>query len=154
MGHRARTYTLAQQYASVAYFRELGGTGKLTRHGFTVEFAARPTPLSRSYTIRITMRRNQPPRVYVTTPRLSELAGDRQIPHLYSRENQQLCLYLPQTGEWSSGKSVGLAIVPWVFLWLYFFEEWLFSDEWKGGGVHPGRSDDGGVSPATPQTST
>ena len=29
-------------------------------------------------------------------------------------------------------------IVPWTALWLFYFEEWLFSDEWKGGGEHPG----------------
>ncbi len=28
-------------------------------------------------------------------------------------------------------------IVPWVNLWLFFFEEWLISNDWKGGGVHP-----------------
>jgi hypothetical protein len=28
-------------------------------------------------------------------------------------------------------------IVPWAALWLFFFEEWLATDEWKGGGVHP-----------------
>ena len=28
-------------------------------------------------------------------------------------------------------------IVPWTALWLLYFEEWLFSDEWAGGGVYP-----------------
>lgn len=28
-------------------------------------------------------------------------------------------------------------IVPWTSLWLYFFEDWLATDEWKGGGKHP-----------------
>jgi hypothetical protein len=23
-------------------------------------------------------------------------------------------------------------------LWLFYFEEWLWSDDWKGGGMHPG----------------
>jgi hypothetical protein len=40
-------------------------------------------------------------------------------------------------------------IVPWTAVWLFYFEEWLTSDEWKGGGVHLGdtefqpRRDDG-----------
>ena len=25
-------------------------------------------------------------------------------------------------------------IVPWTALWLFYFEEWLTSDDWKGGG--------------------
>jgi hypothetical protein len=32
-------------------------------------------------------------------------------------------------------------IVPWAILWLFYFEEWLWSDEWKGGGEHPVVSD-------------
>ena len=32
-------------------------------------------------------------------------------------------------------------VVPWATLWLYFFEEWLVSDDWKGGGVHPNEDD-------------
>jgi hypothetical protein len=28
-------------------------------------------------------------------------------------------------------------IVPWAILWLFYYEEWLVSDDWKGGGEHP-----------------
>lgn len=28
-------------------------------------------------------------------------------------------------------------IVPWTMLWLFYFEEWLASGDWKGGGMHP-----------------
>jgi hypothetical protein len=28
-------------------------------------------------------------------------------------------------------------VVPWAILWLFYFEEWLTSNEWKGGGMHP-----------------
>jgi len=28
-------------------------------------------------------------------------------------------------------------IVPWTSLWLFHLEEWLSSDDWKGGGEHP-----------------
>ena len=27
-------------------------------------------------------------------------------------------------------------------LWLFYFEEWLASDDWKGGGMHPRDADD------------
>jgi hypothetical protein len=33
---------------------------------------------------------------------------------------------------------IDLTIVPWAMLWLFYFEEWLSSSDWKGGGVHPG----------------
>jgi hypothetical protein len=31
--------------------------------------------------------------------------------------------------------------VPWVATWLFYFEEWLASDDWKGGGEHPNLED-------------
>jgi hypothetical protein len=35
-----------------------------------------------------------------------------------------------------------LTVVPWTALWLFYFEEWLASDDWKGGGMHPETGDD------------
>jgi hypothetical protein len=32
--------------------------------------------------------------------------------------------------------------VPWTALWLFYFEEWLTSDDWKGGGIHPAIDED------------
>ncbi|MEZ5659385.1 MAG: hypothetical protein R3E83_12920 [Burkholderiaceae bacterium] len=34
-------------------------------------------------------------------------------------------------------RSIADTIVPWTYEWLFYFEEWLVSDEWKGGGRHP-----------------
>lgn len=137
MKFREKKYTLAQQYASLEYCRGLNGSGKLTRHGFNYEFSAKPSPLSRNYSIRITMKRNKWPNVYVASPNLLELANDRKIPHLYSQKKQKLCLFLPKVREWHFGKILSRTVVPWIYLWLFYFEEWLFSDEWKGGGIHP-----------------
>jgi hypothetical protein len=49
----------------------------------------------------------------------------------------RLCLFDPQTAEWSPGAAIADTIVPWTYEWLFYFEEWLVSDEWKGGGRHP-----------------
>jgi hypothetical protein len=135
--YRRKKYTLAQQYGSLEYSRGLNGSGRLTRHGFRFDFIAKPTPLSRQYAIRITMKKGKPPAVYVLEPNLSMLAEGRTIPHLYSQKEHKLCLHLPRARQWDHDKSVASTIVPWTFLWLYYFEEWLFSNEWKGGGVHP-----------------
>ncbi len=140
MKFREKKYTLAQQYASLLYCRGLKGSGKLTHHGLKYEFSAKPTPIGRTYSILITMKRNKGPKVYCISPNLSELAEGRKIPHLYSQKEKRLCLYLPQVREWHPGKSISQTIVPWTFLWLYYFEEWLVSDEWKGGGIHPDTS--------------
>jgi len=134
---REKKYTLAQQYASLEYCRGLNGSGKLTHHGFNYEFSAKPTPLSRTYTILIIMKKIKGPKVYVTSPKLSELADGRKIPHLYSQKEQRLCLYHPRDRDWHHGKYIARTIAPWTYLWLFFFEEWLLSDDWKGGGEHP-----------------
>ena len=49
----------------------------------------------------------------------------------------RLCLYLPASGEWDNTMLLDQTIVPWTYLWLAYFEEWLWSDGWKGKGRHP-----------------
>lgn len=68
------------------------------------------------------------------------LAGGRDLPHIY-HDPDRLCLYLPGTGQWDASKRLNLTIIPWTHLWLIYFEEWLVSDDWKGGGKHPGEDD-------------
>ncbi len=99
-----------------------------------------PTPLSRAYSVRIEYGRGWSPDVFVEKPDLPILAEGRKIPHVYSEEPVRLCLYLPGSGQWRPWMLLDQTIVPWAVLWLYFFEEWLRSGEWRGGGEHP---DDG-----------
>ena len=42
-----------------------------------------------------------------------------------------------RTYEWQSWMRLDQTVVPWTTLWLFYFEEWLASDDWKGGGMHP-----------------
>jgi hypothetical protein len=101
-----------------------------------------PTLLSRQYRVRIDYRQGGKPRVFVDEPDLIELSGGRRLPHVYSQEPPRLCLYLPDTGEWRVDLRIDQTIVPWTSLWLFYFEEWLDSDDWKGGGIHPGRGEE------------
>lgn len=75
--------------------------------------------------------------MFVDDPDLTELAQGERIPHVYQQKPTRLCLYLPGTGQWSSDKWILKTIAPWAVLWLYFFEDWLATEEWKGGGMHP-----------------
>lgn len=59
-----------------------------------------------------------------------------KIPHLYP--NGSLCLYYPDYNEWHANDSWADSIIPWTSLWLYFFELWIATGEWLGGGIHPG----------------
>lgn len=129
--------TPAQQYLFLKNSRVGHGKGTLNAAGLVWEYSDRPTPLSREYLLRIEYKRGDVPRVFVKDPDISALAGDRQIPHVY-RNPLHLCLYLPGSGEWDGTKRIDKTFVGWALVWLYYFEDWLSSDEWKGGGVHPG----------------
>lgn len=131
-----RQVNLAQQLASLQrVYRE--GKGAIRHPILTWEDRLAPTPLSRSYSTAVRYQLGLAPRTYVLGPSLVELANGRRIPHMYSQVEQRLCLYLPKAGEWNSSRFISETIVPWTSLWLFYFEEWLLSDEWKGGGVHP-----------------
>jgi hypothetical protein len=76
----------------------------------------------------------------VVNPDMSAIAGNRELPHVY-RNPLRLCLYLPGSGEWSGHMRIDQTFVQWAQVWLFYFEEWLASNEWKGGGVHPQAGD-------------
>ena len=98
-----------------------------------------PNPLCRTYTIRLTYRLGKNPTTQVIKPSLKALAGDRIIPHLYSQEDETLCLFLPWSSEWSENLFLSKTIIPWAHTWFLYFEHWIATDEWLGGGVHPSR---------------
>jgi hypothetical protein len=88
--------------------------------------------------VRLELKQSGQPKVFVMQPNLHELAQGRRLPHIYSDNPPKLCLYLPRAFEWNRSHRLDRTIVPWTALWLFYFEEWLWSDEWKGGGMHPG----------------
>lgn len=132
-----RQLTIAQQYLALQAGAVSAGRGSL-RHGKLVwEFITKPSPISREYRIRIVYQSDHPPQVFVVEPDIKALAGERQLPHVYEQRPTRLCLYLPGSGEWSPVLKLSETIVPWAVLWLYYFEHWLATDEWLGGGKHP-----------------
>lgn len=132
--------TRAQQFLFLGRNPICQGSGELKVGGLVWEYLTRPTPLSREYRIRIEYMQNDTPKVIVVSPELEALAQGRELPHVY-HDPVRLCLYLPGSGEWLGHMRIDQTFVPWAAAWLYYFEEWLESDDWKGGGEHP-QSDD------------
>lgn len=133
---------LANQAGALkSYFPEskvnLTGNNKLTWvHTVT------PTPLSDSYKLKMTYQRGSIVNVYVIEPKQLQLAeGKERLPHVYSHEEQRLCLYYPQAKEkhrkWRPDMFFVKSIIPWAVEWLEFYEYWLATGEWLGGGIHP-----------------
>jgi len=64
-------------------------------------------------------------------------------PHIYGLghppEFPALCLYDPATDEWSPDQFISDTTIPWTIEWLYWFEVWQLTGEWRGGGRHPER---------------
>jgi hypothetical protein len=132
----APSLTAVQQLVNLKINPICEGSGTVRLGKLTWEFLAQPDPLSRVYKVRIEYQQGGVPQVFVLDPDLSALAAGRKLPHVYQQQPAELCLYLPGTGEWSPAKRISETIVPWTFLWLWYFEEWLASGAWKGGGLH------------------
>lgn len=110
----------------------------MLKKGLWFEFSIKPTPLSREYRVVIIYLIGMQPYVYVVDPNIAVIADNKRLPHVYSQENQQLCLTYPSYNEWKRGMLIADTYIPWIAMWLYFYEEWLLSNDWKGGGRHPG----------------
>jgi hypothetical protein len=129
--------TAAKQLLHLRKSEIARGDGDVRGGDLTWLFEASPTPLSRNYRVCIKLTQGQSPRIVIEDPNLVELAGGRKLPHVYGEAPVSLCLYHPQRREWTPADRLDLTVVPWIYLWLFFFEEWLTSDDWKGGGEHP-----------------
>lgn len=114
------------------------GQGTLTPVGLTWRFECMPTPISRTYLVELQYKLGCLPEILVLHPHLPSLAKGRKLPHVYSEEPTKLCLWLPAAREWHPCLRLDQTCVPWTYLWLDYFEDWLLTDDWRGGGEHPG----------------
>ena len=80
------------------------------------------------------------PEMFVVSPNLHALAGSNPIPHVYRNDGTGvllLCLWWPKRREWVPQLKLTETFIPWTAEWLWYFEDWLLTGEWAGGGEHP-----------------
>jgi hypothetical protein len=94
--------------------------------------SVRPTPISERYYVRIEYALDSGPLVWVDRPRLRVRAGHARIPHTFSERGPRPCLF--EKGDWNDTMAIATSIVPWLLLWLVFYESWLATGEWQGKG--------------------
>jgi hypothetical protein len=110
-------------------------------------------PVRQAYRLRIGYRpplvierfslANIQPRVQVLDPMLERHADYDQgpIPHVYANRQDRrlpyLCLFDPDGREWSPDDLLADTTICWASRWLYFYEGWLLTRKWFGGGRHP-----------------
>lgn len=96
----------------------------------TITAELQPTPMSRRYGVQIDYRLGAPPDVQVLAPELQLHSAAEELPHTFAGE--KLCLHLP--GEWSPTMHIAHTTVPWTSEWLFYYELWLTTGNWDGGG--------------------
>jgi hypothetical protein len=98
----------------------------------------RPSPFSKEYKVVLTWIPEQPPNVWIIGDELERL-DDPSFPHIYhidvERKMVRICLYRHQ--EFNQYTFIANTIIPWAKEWLYFYEMWLATGNWLGGGEHP-----------------
>jgi hypothetical protein len=92
-----------------------------------------PSPMSDVYTVQVEYEVPDRPRVHVLQPELQLAKGKTKLPHVFP--GNELCLHL--STDWRSDQKICEFIMPWISVWLYFYEVWLVTGEWLGGGHEP-----------------
>lgn len=110
----------------------------LKRNVLTWRASMRPTALSDAYKVVISYDEHHTPRIFVQGQTLRGLSKS-DFPHKYEIDKKnnrvRVCLYLPS--ELDYGKPFSETLVPWTAEWLFHYEIWLATGDWRGGGCHP-----------------
>ena len=95
----------------------------------------KPSPRSCWYSYEIKYRFKDNIKIFILDPLIKTELNGKKAEHLY--KDGSLCLFFPKAKEFNSKKLIVDYIIPWISLWLFFYEIWLVTGEWKGGGIHP-----------------
>ncbi|GAB5552857.1 MAG: hypothetical protein Sapg2KO_24480 [Saprospiraceae bacterium] len=107
----------------------------MSRNSLVVNGSLRPTSRSESYNFILEYTFNKNPKVRIISPKLKRNSKGDKIPHMYGQKH--LCLHMPKYNEFKSSDFLSEKIIPWISLWLYYYEKWHITDKWLGGGEHP-----------------
>ena len=93
-----------------------------------------PTPLNLSYLVRIEYSPPRVPQAWLLDPILEPRSREDDIPHTYG--NERPCFFDPKN-DWRPDMKIAVTIIPWLSLWLFYYEVWRATGTWYGGGTHP-----------------
>lgn len=92
-----------------------------------------PTEVSRVYQVEIHYRTGRWPKAFVPGAQLQALEPEGKIPHTYGPSEP--CLFYPSRQSWRSDMKLADTVIPWLCIWLTFYELWRATGEWYGGGI-------------------
>ncbi len=108
---------------------------EIKRNTIIINGHLRPTSRSENYNFILEYTLNKNPKVRIISPSLKRNNKGEEIPHMYGQKH--LCLYKPKYQEFKSSDFLSETIIPWIALWLYYYEQWHITGKWLGGGEHP-----------------
>ena len=135
-----RVPTLAQRAVELRALGFPGASLRLIRgRELHFDFEISPTIFSRTYLCKLCLTPGRSPQMFVMKPDLFDLAEGRSLPHVYRHDGSgtRLCLWLPRKNEWVPQMVLIETYISWTSEWLNYFEEWLQTNVWSGGGEHP-----------------
>lgn len=110
------------------------------RNGFSAELLIRDG----RYRIRIDYHSIGSPDVYVVSP-VIDMRSPLEIHTFglrfhgaYNKEIPCLCLTHYDSDKWNSSILLTESYIPWAIEWTEFYELWLLTGVWYGGGIHQG----------------
>lgn len=132
-----KTFSLAQQKAALSYAYK-DSSCKIKNNQLTWAGVIRPTPLSKEYRTLLVYKIGESPKIWVIGDELEKLE-DKDFPHNYHKDidNKMVRICLYRYSEFNAQKIIADTIIPWTIEWLYFYELWLATGVWLGGGDHP-----------------
>ena len=136
MRHTPKTLSMGKQlFALKSRFpssRVTHDKGKLV---WTTEIT--PADGCETYNLRLTWSKGRFPEVWASGGALERCDDFGSIPHKFGfdakAKSVNLCL---QRRDWNGRQLIADTYVPWAMEWLVFFELWLATGEWLGGGEH------------------
>jgi hypothetical protein len=96
-----------------------------------------PTPVSHLYVVEIRYRIGNWPKALVPDRQLQPLEPGGKIPHTYGPTEP--CLFYPHVQSWRRDMKLSDTVIPWLSVWLAFYEIWRATGEWYGGGISHGQ---------------
>lgn len=132
---KTKVLTMLQQRSCMrVYFPDLHFSGT-DRKGVWAG-PLKHTKLSQAYEVKVEYLLGLWPEITILSPPLQKRDDQSRIPHVY--EGDYPCLYYPKTGEWNPHKLIATYVIPWISMWLYFYEVWLATGNWYGEGIDHG----------------
>lgn len=119
-------------WQALAIRERFGGTARVRPRQLTWFGQLTPTTSSVTYDVCLRYTAWRHPQVFVQKPSLVPNENG-WLPHWYS-DTGALCLYDPDSDEWSPRDWLVETIVPWTAEWLLFYELWRVTDVWYGSG--------------------